>query len=165
MRTAGILMLLAGAACEQPSKHVYSSPPPTPNASTGAAPAISGAPEIPIGTLAAGARLVSVTDAATGAPVALGSITDSVDVLTLVAFGPGEWAARHGGRIELAVRGPSFDTTLVRNLGAPAPSIAAHTFRVGGLMVGRYSSVVRLRSTDGSLLAESIPLLIEVVAR
>jgi hypothetical protein len=157
-------MLLAGAACDRPSNHVYSSPPPTPQRPAGTVPAISQAPEIPLGALGPGARLVSINDAATGAPVALGSITDSVDVLTLVAFGPAQWLAREGGRVELTMRGQTFDTTLVRSLGAPAPTIAAHTFRVGGLKVGRYSGVVRLTSTNGSVLAESIPLLIEVVA-
>jgi hypothetical protein len=113
--------------------------------------------------MGAGARLVSVTDAVTGAPVALGDITDSVDVLTLVAFGPGEQLAREGGRVELDVRGQSTDTTLVRQLGAPAPIIAANTFRLSGLQRGRYTSVVRLRMTNGRVLAESIPLAFAVM--
>jgi len=111
------------------------------------------------------ARLIAVTDAATGAPVELQSIADSIDVLTLVAFGPAEWTAREGGRVELELRGRARDTTLIHRLGAPAPSIAGHTFRLSGLQVGPYTSVVRLRMTDGRVLAESIPLALEVVAR
>jgi hypothetical protein len=112
-----------------------------------------------------GARFVSVTDAATGAPVALGSITDSIDVLTLVAFGPAEWTSREGGRVELELRGPSFDTTYVHILGVPSPSIAAHTFRIAGLKGGRYSSVLRLRMTSGHVLAATLPVVLEVVQR
>ncbi|MEO8334097.1 MAG: hypothetical protein ABI664_03940 [bacterium] len=164
-RTLSLLSLVVFAACDQPSQHVYGSPPPPPQPRTGATPATASGPELPLGTIGAGAKLIAVTDAATGAPVEMGSITDSIDVLTLVAFGPGEWAAREGGRVELSVRGPSVDTTFVRPLGAPAPTVAAQAFRIAGLKVGRYSSVVRLRSTRGSVIAESIPLVLEIVAR
>ena len=110
------------------------------------------------------ARLVAITDAATGKPVALGSVSDSIDVLTLVAFGPGEQASRQGGRVELVVRG-STDTTLMLPLSAPAPSVVAHAFRIAGLRSARYTAVVRLRSSSGQPLAESIPMHFEVVQR
>ncbi len=164
MRRLGAVSLLAVAACDRPSQHVYSSPPP-PQSSAVATPATPSVPELPIGAMAPGARLVSITDAATGTPVSLGAIVDSIDVLTLVAFGPGDWMAREGGRVELALKGPSRDTLMVSHLGAPAPSIAAHTFRVPALRPGRYSTTVRLRMTDGRVIAESIPLWLEVVAR
>jgi len=164
-KSAVLVLSFVSVGCDQPSKHVYSSPPPPAKLPAGTTPALSTSPEIPFGTMGAGAKIVAVADAATGAPVALGSITDSVDVLTLVAFGPAEWTAREGGRVELEVRSSSFDTTLVRVLGAPAPSIAAHTFRLSALKEGRYSSVVRLRMTSGHVLAATVPLVLEVVAR
>ena len=162
---AALLFSFVSMGCEGPSKHVYSSPPPPAKLPAGTTRALSSSPEIPFGTMGPGAKIVAVTDAATGAPVALGSFTDSVDVLTLVAFGPAVWTAREGGRVELEVRGTSFDTTFVRVLGVPAPSIAAHTFRLAALKEGRYSSVVRLRMTSGHVLAETIPLALEVVGR
>jgi hypothetical protein len=166
VRAAALSLSFLLVSCDRPSQHVYSSPPPaSPKLPAGTTPAISRAPELPLGAMGPDAQLVAVADAATGAPVALGSITDSVDVLTLVTFGPAEWTAREGGRVELAVRGPSIDTTLVRALGKPAPSVAAQSFRLTGLKVGRYTTVVRLRLTDGRVLAESIPLALDVVAR
>ena len=165
MRRAVVAMLsFASVGCDRPSKHVYSSPPPQRPLPAGATPALSTPLEIPFGTMGPGAQLVSVTDAATGVPVALGSITDSVDVLTLVAFGPDAALARVGGRVEFEVRGQAVDTTMVRQLGAPAPSVAANTFRLTGLKSGRYSTVVRLRMTGGHVLAESIPFQLQVVA-
>ena len=158
-----VFAVIALIAChdERPSKHVYGSPPPQ-SPRVAATPA---APELPIGTIGPGARLVSISDAATGAPVGLGSIADSVDVLTLVAFGPNSGSSRNGGRVELVVRGGTMDTTLVLRLESPAPSIVAHTFRVAGLKSGRYTSVVRLRASTGRVIAESIPLYLEVVRR
>jgi hypothetical protein len=108
---------------------------------------------------------VSIADAATGAPVAMGSIADSVDVLTLVAFGPSSGPWRNGGQVELVLRGSTMDTTLVLRLDSPAPSLVAHTFRVARLKIGRFTSVVRLRASTGQVLAESTPLYLEVVGR
>jgi hypothetical protein len=158
--------LIALVAChdERPSPHVYGSPPPTSPRAAATAASMS-APELPIGTIGPGARLVSISDAATGIPVALGSIADSVDVLTLVAFGPNSGPWRKGGHVELVVRGGTMDTTLVLRLDSPAPSIVAHTFRVAGLKSGRYTSVVRLRASTGRVIAESVPLYLEVVRR
>lgn len=157
-RALAPLLSLVSLSCDQPSKHVYSSPPPRRPLPAGTTPALSTPLEIPFGSMGPGAQIVSVTEAATGLPVALGSITDSVNVLTLVAFGPGDALARQGGRVELHVRGQVSDTTLVRALGRPAPSIAANTFRLSGLPEGRFTIVVRLRMTDGHVLAESIPM-------
>jgi hypothetical protein len=145
---------------EQRSTHVYASPPPSPKVAVTASPP---APELPLGAIGAGARLVSISDAATGAPVAIGSIADSVDVLTLVTFGPNSDAWRIGAQVELLVRGISRDTTLVFRLATPAPSIVAHAFRVAGLKVGRYTGTVRLRASGGRVIAESIPVYLEVV--
>lgn len=158
--------LIALIAChdERPSPHVYSSPPP-PSPKVAATPASATAPELPIGTIGPGARLLSVSDAATGAPVALGNIADSVDVLTLVAFGPNSGPWRNGGHVELVVRGGSMDTTLVLRLDSPAPSVVAHTFRIAGLKIGRYMSVVRLRASTGRVIAESTPVYLEMVGR
>jgi hypothetical protein len=158
--------LIALVAChdERPSPHVFASPPP-PSPKAAGAPATPSAPELPIGTTAPDARLVSISDAATGAPVALGSIADSVDVLTLVSFGPNSERWRNGGHVELRVRNGSMDTTLVLQLDSPAPSVVAHAFRVAGLKIGRYTSVVRLRAGTGRVIAESTPLYLEVVGR
>src|SRR5436190_1299809 len=109
-RVAAAAMTVVSLGCERPSQHVYSSPPPPRSLPAGTTPALSTPLEIAFGSMGPGAQLVSVTDAATGVPVALGSITDSVDVLTLVSFGPGESLARLGGRVELDVRGPVSDT-------------------------------------------------------
>jgi hypothetical protein len=158
-----VFALIALIAChdERPSKHVYGSPPSqSPRVAATPAP-----PELPIGTIGPGAQLVSVSDAATGAPVGLSNIADSVDVLTLVAFGPHSVSPRNEGRVELAVHGASLDTTLVLRLESPAPSLVAHTFRVAGLKSGRYTSVVLLRASTGRVIAESIPLYLEVVRR
>lgn len=165
VKVAALVSMCLSVGCDRPSQHVYSAPPPAPKPPAGSTPAITRAPELPLGAMGPEARLVAVADAATGAPVAVGSITDSVDVLTLIAFGPAEWTAREGGRIELEVRGPSADTTLIHGLGAPAPNVAAHSFRLTGMKAGRYATVVRLRMTDGRVLAQSIPLALDVVAR
>ena len=154
------IAVLALLGCERPSPHVYSSPPPR-GAAVPVAPTM---PELPIGSIGPGARIVAISDAVTGAPVALGSLTDSIDVLTLVAFGPATNASRDGGRVELVLRGSPMDTTLALHLDVPAPSVVAHVFRVAGLKVGRYTVVVRLRTSGGQVLAETIPLYMEVVA-
>ena len=159
------LLTLLAMGCDRPSEHVYRSPAPPAPLPAGATRAITKAPEIPLGAMGPGAQLLAVTDAATGTPVALQSITDSIDVLTVVAFGPAEWMAKEGGRVELEVHGTSSDTTNVHALGAPAPSIAAYTFRLTSLKAGRYSSVLRLRATNGNVLAASLPLILEVVSR
>ncbi|MEP6730749.1 MAG: hypothetical protein ABJE10_08930 [bacterium] len=155
------IAILALLACrdEPRATHVYSSPAPVPKRVTPAA--TPSAPELPIGTRAPGAQLLAISDAATGAPVALGDIADSIDVMTVVAFGP-TLISREGGRVELTLRGGTMDTTLVLPLHPPAPSVVAHVFRLAGLRQGRYGCVVRLRLRDGRLLAESIPLYIEV---
>jgi hypothetical protein len=161
-RPITVLAVLTMLACERQSPHVYSSPPPSPpNAAKGAATIST--PDIPIGAVGPGARLVAIADAATGAPVALGNITDSIDVLTLVAFGPTAGASRDGGRVEFVVHGSSMDTTLVLPLGAPASSVVAHAFRIAGLKPGRYTAVVRLRTRSGQPIAESIATHLEVL--
>jgi hypothetical protein len=63
------------------------------------------------------------------------------------------------------MRGAAMDTTLVLRLDSPAPAVVAHTFRVAGLKIGRYTGVVRLKAGTGRVLAESIPLYLEVVGR
>jgi hypothetical protein len=158
------LALLMTLACERQSPHVYSSPPPSPpNAAKGATTA--SAPDIPMGAIGPGARLVAIADAATGVPVALGNIIDSIDVLTLAAFGPSAGASRDGGRVELVVHGYAMDTTLVLPLSAPASNVVAHAFRIAGLKPGRYTAVVRLRTRSGQPIAESIATQLEVIAR
>ena len=156
-----MLHVLLACHDEQPRTHVYSSPPPS--AQARAPVAAAAAAEIPIGTKGAAARLVSISDAATGAPVTLGNIIDSVDVLTLVALGPHSEPA-HGARVELVMRGSAMDTTLVLRIATAPPSILAHAFRVAGLKPGRYTCVVRLLTPDGRVLAESIATHLDVGA-
>ena len=160
-----LLSLLVACHDEQPRTHVYRSPPPVTSPVTAQVKApvrASTGPEIPIGTKGASARLVSIADAASGAPVPLFGITDSVDVLTIVALGPHAEPAP-AVRIELVLRGTAMDTTLVLQLAAPAPSVIAHAFRVSGLKEGRYTCVVRLLTSGGRVLAESIATYLEVI--
>jgi hypothetical protein len=58
-----------------------------------------------------------------------------------------------------------MDTTLALPLRAPAPSVVAHAFRVAGLKPGRYTVVVRLRTSSGQSIAESIATHLEVLER
>lgn len=154
--------LLVACQGERPNPHVYASPAPRATAAAGTGAATAPVPEAPLGSQGPGARLTSVLDAVTGAPVALSSATGAVDVMALVALGPGSW---QGLRVsmDLAIKG-TRDTALVWELGTPAPLMAAHAFRVelGALGPGRYSMRARLLRGGSEVVVESAPLFFQV---
>lgn len=114
-------------------------------------------PEVPFGSTGPEARIVSVSDASTGAPVSLTSIRDSVRVLTLVAFGPDDQPTRSDARLELIIAGAS-NRLLTMALSAPVPVIISHAFSVGGLRPGAHTVSVRLVGAVRGEIARSIPL-------
>ena len=163
------LAVCVALACHDDRPHVYQAPPP-PTARPAAevprdreAPAVA---EAQIGTVGAEARILAVRDAATGNPVALTSIAQPIEVLTLVARGPGR-PASETARIQLVMHGPEeAEQTLV--LDAPAPAIVAHAFLVPiagdgrtGLRAGRYTLQVRIVGGDGVVLASSGPVYVQ----
>ena len=107
--------------------------------------------------------------ASTGAPVALGDIADSVDVLAVVSRGRAS-SASGSARLELVLSGRS-DTMLVASIEAPVPVVIAHAFRLvasraaGGLRDGNYRARVRLVGGEGRSIAESVPIFLTVRAR
>jgi hypothetical protein len=165
------LALFALVAChdERPSPHVYSSPPPTPP-KVAAGPATPRGPEVQIGTTGAEARITAVVDAATGAPIALTNISQPIEVMTLVARGPGRPPSENA-RVDLLMHGTEEAMqTLV--LDAPASTIVAHSFSVPvagngrtGLRAGRYTVQVRIVGGDGRVLASSAPIYLELRAQ
>lgn len=152
-------LLLVAVACHDEGERaqVHAVPPPR----AAPAPPPVATPELPPGAFAPGAKVLSVTDAATGTPVLLGAVPDSFDVLVLVAFGPEPSLARAGGSVQLVVRGIG-DSVQVLRLPGPAPSQVAHAFRVSRLTPGPYALSVRLSSAGGVVLAESVPMRIDV---
>ena len=149
---------------ERGNPHVYASPPPRPVAepTAGASAATPALPAAALGANGPGATIASVLDAATGAPVELTSARGTVDVMTLVALGPKDWGSTRA-QMDLAVRG-TRDTTILFDLGSPAPLMAAHAFRVplGDLGPGRYSVRVRLLRGAGQVVVESAPVFLVV---
>jgi hypothetical protein len=163
---AGLFALLA-CHDERANPHAYASAPP-PAAARGSA-ATPSVPEPPMGTKGGDARITAVVDAATGTPAALTDVTASIDVMTIVARGPGRPHSERA-RVELVVRG-TRDTTLVLELEAPAPTIVAHSFHLDvagsnrdGIRPGRYAMHVRIIGGDGHAIAVSLPLYVEVRA-
>ena len=160
-----VLPLVLGCHDERPETHVYASPPPPASTTTTVSTATAVAqPDAPLGTTGPGARIVSVLDASTGAPATLTAITTPIDVMTLVALGPGAWAARaRGVRSELVVKG-AHDTVLASPLGEPPARLAAHAFRLerAALGVGQSSVRVRLVVDGGRTLVESAPIFLTV---
>ncbi len=163
LRVLCLAALFAACRDDGSKTHVYRAPRPVqapPPVVVDAPPA----PDVPIGTHGADARITAVTDAATGAPVALTDIRVDFSVLTLVARGPGHWAPDRNARIELVVDGPT-DTAFVLPL-APNPSvIIAHAFVVpvardggAGLRAGNYSAHVQLVMRGRQALAMSTPI-------
>jgi hypothetical protein len=158
---AALLLLWLAMAChdDRPNNHVYASPPPK----TVPAPAAPIVDEAPLGTNGPGARITSVLDATTGAPVALTNVVGDVDVMTLAALGPGNLGEAEDVRVELVIRG-SRDTTLTLPLGRPAPRMIAHAFRLPAGVLGRGQSTVRARLVAGKarVVVESTPIFASV---
>ena len=168
LRAAIPFVLFLFVACRDERPRVFQSPAPAPSKpqQTPQSPPV---PEVPIGTNGPEARILGVSDGASGRPVPMTAIRDSVDILTIVAFGPSARPAGERARVELVVMGV-VDTTIVLPLEVPAPVIVAHAFRVpvsedgrGGLRRGRHTAQVRLVTQGGQTIAESIPLHLEVV--
>jgi hypothetical protein len=138
-----------------------------PNASGGQT---TGSAEAVLGTAGPDAKILAFASAATGAPVSLDELVDSVDVLTLVARGPDE-RGLGASEVRLELHGAK-DTTLVLRLERPAPSIVAHAFRLHGaarvdgarLAAGHYEMRVALGANDGRTIAASAPLYFTVSA-
>ena len=167
MRGRGLscsLLLVLLMACRDDRPHVFQAPPalhaPIPQPAR-----VASAPEVPAGTFA-DARIVSVSDAASGAPVALTDITRPIDVMTVCARGPTR-PVRESARVELIMHGTT-DAVQTLVLVSPAPSVVAHAFtipagdRTAGLRPGPYQMHVRIVGGDGRVLATSIPLYIEL---
>lgn len=152
-------------ACHDDRPHVFQARPPV--AARTPVVAVPRTPEVQIGTYGAEARITAVLDASTGAPVALTNISQTIGVLTLVARGPGR-PPNESARVELIMRGTE-EATQTLALGAPAPAIVAHTFTVPvagdgrtGLRAGRYTVEVRIVGGDGRVLANSVPVYLEL---
>ncbi len=122
-------------------------------------------PELPLGTKGPGAQIRSVLDAATGIPISLTSAAGTVDVMALVALGPGDWSSSRV-HADLAIRG-TRDTTVALHLGSPPPSMVAHAFRVSldALGPGRYSMRARVVGDGRGVLVESAPVFLVVPER
>lgn len=162
------LALFALLACHDDRPHVFQSPPPA--APRPAVVAVPSAPEVQIGTNGAEARITAVLDAATGAPVALTNISQPIEVMTLVARGPRR-PPNESARVELVMHGTE-EAMQTLALGAPAPTIVAHSFSVPvagdgrtGLRPGRYTVQVRIVGGDGRVLASSAPRYLELRAQ
>jgi hypothetical protein len=160
---AVLVALFVVVACHDDRPHVFqSAPPQAPRAPVNETPT---APEAPTGTFA-DARITSVADAATGAPVVLTSITRPITVMTVSARGPGR-PQSESARVELIMRGTT-EATQALALAAPASSVVAHPFTIpagdprAGLPTGRYTLQVRIVGGDGRVLATSVPLHIEL---
>jgi hypothetical protein len=147
------------------SRHVYRSSPP---ARASAPPAVTAAPELPVGMSGPSARVTAVLLASTGNPAPLDQVGEDLDVVTLVSRGRAS-SAQGPASIELHVAG-SRDTTLVEQIGTPVPVIVAHVFRLpvgrraGHLPDGRFELQVRLVGPTGRQLAASIPVNLGVRA-
>ena len=161
-----LALVLALAACHDDKPHVFQAPAPRP-ATTGRVAAESpSVPDLPVGSFA-DARITSILDAATGVPVPLTGISRAIEVMTVSARGARR-PAGESARIELLMHGVAEAVqTLV--LPAPASTIVAHAFTIpavsdagSGLRAGRYTLQVRIIGGDGTVLATSVPLHIEL---
>lgn len=165
---------VAVAACAEREQHVFRAPPTRspgapPPRTPAAAPGVPGDAAVPapgpIGSGGPAARITAVRDAATGGPVSLAGVPDSIDVVTVVAAGP-QGSGAGAARIELTVhRGEEL--VLRHDPPAPLPTVVAHVFRLRraelGLRGTQSELRVHLRRRDGTLLAQSVPVF--VVAR
>ncbi|MDB4883163.1 MAG: hypothetical protein JWL95_1929 [Gemmatimonadetes bacterium] len=160
--------LILACAGDDARNHVHQSPPPMRAVQPAAAPAPD-VPEPPVGGGWASAKISSVRLASTGAPAALGEITDPVQVLVVVTRGRGS-SPDGPARLELHLSGAT-DTTLVEPIASPVPLVIAHEFLVvpghgpTGLGDGPYRLGVRLVRAAGTTIAQSTPLWLTIRAR
>ncbi|MEP6622661.1 MAG: hypothetical protein ABJE47_25290 [bacterium] len=149
-------------ACrDDPAPHVFHAPAPAPPSAV--APVPASGPDVPFGSETAGIRVIAFTNAVTGAPISLTDIRDSVDVLALLARGPGADPSE-SLRAQLLLRG-ACEGVLTTAFPAPAPAVIAHQFRLrvaGGEIActrdGDFTAQVVLRGSRGRAIASSVPL-------
>ena len=159
-------LLFTLVACHDDKPHVFQAPAPPPATLGTRATEGPSVPDAPVGSHA-DARITSIVDAATGVPVPLTGISRAIEVMTVSARGPYR-PARESARVELLMHGVAEAVqTLV--LPAPASTIVAHAFTIpavsdagSGLGAGRYTLQVRIVGGDGTVLATSVPLHIEL---
>lgn len=155
-------MLVLCVAChDDRTPHVYHAPAPAPSAIP-AIPVAPSLPEIAFGSTAADARITSVADAATGFPVPLTNLPDSVVIMTMVARGPA-WTATEPLEVQLVLQG-ACDGVMAARFPAPAPVVIAHQFRLSADRIaamcargGESKAHVTLVGSKGRL-ASSVPL-------
>lgn len=162
-RTSLLTVALLLCACHDDGPHTFHTPAPAPARTPVSAP--QPAPlELPLGTNGPEARILTVVDSATGAPITLTDIAAPFSVMTIVARGPGRWQPDASARIELELRGLSH-AVLALPLTEPTPVIIAHAFSVGrsdsagsGLRAGNYVVQVKLVMRESNPLAASLPI-------
>jgi hypothetical protein len=161
---AALVPILPLVACREDGRgsHAFGSPPPVPATAPVAATVLPAA-ELPLGTRGPEARIANVADAATGRPVSLTDMRDSVEVLALFSLGPYP-SVTERVTIQLVLRG-ACDEMLSIPFEPPAPVIIAHQFRVplgaaggGGMRDGACTLEARLLDARGKTLAASVPV-------
>jgi hypothetical protein len=159
---------LLACAGDEGRQHVFTPKAPSRPGGVSASSPAAREPESEPGSGTPIARIASVRAVSTGAPVSLGSINESVNVLVLVARGRAS-SDRGPAQLELRLTG-AHDTTLAETLSSPVPAVVAHSFHipVGGsgaaLRNGRHRAQVRLTGPDGALIVSSVPLELTVRA-
>jgi hypothetical protein len=158
-----VLLLVGACAGEDARDHVFVSRPPAPVVRP--SPPAPPVPERPLGAAGPTAKIESVRLVSTGAPVSLGEVRESFELLVVVSRGRGT-SPMEAARAELRLTG-AVDTTLVTPFEPPVPLVIALPFRVpvgasGGLRAGRYAAQVRLIGAAGRVLAASAPLALSV---
>ena len=127
-----------------------------------AIPVMPSLPEIAFGSTAADARITSVADAATGFPVPLTNLADSVVIMAVFAPGPA-WTATEPLELQL-VFGGACEGVMAARFPAPAPVLIAHQFRLSADRIaamcargGESKAHLVLMGSKGRL-ASSVPL-------
>jgi hypothetical protein len=160
---AALVPIVPLVACREDGRgsRAFGSPPPVP----ASVPVVAAPPavELPLGTGGPEARIANVADAATGRPVSLSDLRDSVEVLALYALGPHPSVSERV-TIQLVLRG-ACDVVLSIPFEPPAPVIIAHQFRVplgaaggGSMRDGACTMEARLLDARGKALAASVPV-------
>ena len=152
-------LVLIACSEDEGRNHRYLNKPPAP-AARAAMPASAPVPEPAIGSVPS-ARIMSVRDAATGAPASLEQVREPLEILAMVSRGRATPGSRPA-RVELALSGPT-DTVLVVEVNPDVPLVIALPFHVpvgtpGGLAPGRYEARARIAGAGIGTLAESVPL-------
>lgn len=107
-------------------------------------------PDVPFGSTGADARISAVSDAATGAPTALGNARDSIIVMATFARGPA-WSSTESLEVKLVLTG-ACPGIVVAAFPAPAPVVIAHQFRITA------SDIAAWCTRDGVTLARAVLL-------